>query len=500
MDVAYAVARNTSIGALPPPPAASRRVRRLCLLALIVLTVCLARVGAHHIYWQHPDFEYFYKAGAWLLDHGSLDRGYDVSGGQVTPRGTLDWYWPFVHRLMSILAVLPYRPAGYVWLALNLAAMLTTIRLIGRHLTGLPPQDWPVTQLVAFAILLAYWLWEFRLNQINILTMLLVVGSFVCWQQGRSLVAGFWLGLAVLLKLTPGLLILWFLLKRQYRTALAAILTVALAGPVADVITLRPELTADSYRAWAQKAVTSGSQRGMVLAQQEVDWRNQGLGAVLSRWLHPTNYNTHFDNDPRIQAEYADGEVRTLNLASLSLPTIANIVTAITAASLLGLIWLARRPASQLTLWQLRFEWALFMLATLWLMPVMRRYHMIWTLPALSLLGAGIHYSTLRSGWSKLAIAAIGVMVLIQVALPAKFLRDVGLANLAELATRIEASGVILGSVVVLAIPMIVLLVRLGRHPAALPEPCYFSAHPAASAAQIAPVARPMPPDVTPHA
>ena len=472
----------------------------MCVLAFAGVSAYMVRVGAHHIYWQHPDFEYFYKAGAWLLDHGSLDCGYDVLDGRVVPRGTLDWYWPFVHRLMSVFALLPYRLAGYIWLALNFTAMLATVRLIGQHLTGLPRQDWPVTQLVSFLILTAYWLWEFRLNQINILTMLLVVGSFVCWQSGRSVVAGFWLGLATLLKLAPGLLIVWFVLKRQYRTAGAAVVTVMLAGPAADVAALGWGPTIASYRAWTEKSVTTGSQRGLVLAQREVDWRNQALGAVLSRWLHPTNYNTHFDNDPRIQADYAGFEPRTMNIAALSLPVIATTATAVVGVTLAGLVWLTRRPAHRLTLWQLRFEWALFVLAMLWMMPVMRQYHMIWTLPALSLLGAGVHYSTWRSGWSKLALACMGFMVAVQVALPAKLLDEAGHTRLAALATRIEASGVILASVAVLAVPLVVILLRLARRPTELPEPFHAPAHPARTTASAASAAEPEPPTVATHA
>jgi hypothetical protein len=453
------------------PPVAPRGVRVLCLLLLIAIAGWLARVGVEHIYWQHPDFEYFYKAGAWLWSHGTLDRGYDVVGGQVSQRGMLDWYWPFVHRLMTLPALLPYRAAGYLWLALNLVAMLATIRLIGRHLTGLPPGDWPVTQLIPVVILLPYWLWEFRLNQINNLTLLLMVGSYVCWERGRWAVSGFWLGLAALLKLAPGLLIAWFLLKRQYRTVAVAAFTVVLAGPAADLIALGPSRTVDSYRTWVDRSVTVGSHRGLILAQLETDWRNQGLGAVLSRWLHPTNYNTHFDNDPRVQASYADYPRRTLNLVSLPLTTVADTVAVILGGMLIGLFWLTRRPARRLTLWQLRFEWALCLLVMLGLMPVMRRYHLIWALPALSVLGAGVHYGGLASRWSKLALACIGLMVVAEVTLLFK---------------PLEAAGTVLASVGVLALPLVVMLVRLGRQPAALPGPAYASpprATPAESAA-----------------
>jgi hypothetical protein len=385
---------------------------------------------------------------------------------------------------MTLPALLPYHAAGYLWLALNLLAMLATIRLVGRHLTGLPPADWPVTQLVPVVILLPYWLWEFRLNQINTLTLLLMVGSYVCWEHGRRVISGFWLGLAVLLKLTPGLLVAWLLLKRQYRTAAVAVLTVVLAGPAADLVALGPSRTADSYRAWVDRSVTAGSHRGLILAQLETDWRNQGLGAVLSRWLHPTNYNTHFDNDPRVQAGCADCEPRTLNLASLPLTTVANVVVVILGGMLIGLFWLTRRPADRLTVWQLRFEWALILLAMLGLMPVMRRYHMIWALPALSVLGAGVHYSGLASRWSKLALVCIGLVLAAEVTLLFK---------------PLEAGGTVLASVGLLALPLVVMLVRLGRQPAALPGPAHDSPPRVTPAESVATLSDPMPHSAAAH-
>lgn len=449
-------ARSTPLTAVPP--AAPRWARVVCLLVMLVACAGLAQVGFKHIRKSAPDFEYFYKAGTWLRTHGTLDQGYDVVDGRVVQRGTLDWYWPFVSRLMAVFALLPPRPAGYVWLALNLAAMLATLRLVGRHLSGLPPRDWVVTQVVPLLLLAGYWYWEFRLNQIDNFTLLLLVASYVAWECGRRTTAGVWLGVAVLLKLTPGLLVLWFALKRQWRTAAAAVVTIVLAGPVSDVLVLGPTETRAAYQDWLHKAVTTGSQAGLVRTQREMDWRNQGLGAMLSRWLHPTNYNTRFENDPRIAARYSESEERTINIAALPVERVARIVTAVSLASLGTLVWVARRPAARLTAWQLRFEWALFVLAMLWFMPVMRYYHMIWAYPAVTLLAAGIHYAGLHCGWSRLVLVCFGLVVAGQFAL---------------LHRPLAAGGAALLSVVALAIPLWVLLARLARNPTILAPPAF---------------------------
>ncbi|MEW6250758.1 MAG: glycosyltransferase family 87 protein [Planctomycetota bacterium] len=455
-------------------PAAPRWARGVAALALLAFAYFLFRMGGLHIDNRDPDFEYFYKAGAHLRAHGGLDPGYDVIAGAVEYRGTLDWYLPAVPRLMTLFAALPFRMAGHVWLLLNLAAFFATARLIGRELSGLPPRDWFVTQLGPVLLLGAYWTWEFRLNQINNFTLLLMVGSFVSWQRGHRTAAGFWLALATLLKVAPGLLILWFALKREFRVVAAALLTLALAGPFADAAALGPTRAADAYRGWWRRAVNSGSHTGLVLDQIETDWRNQGLGVVLSRWLHPTSYSTRFDNDPRIQAKLAAMQPeppRFLNVVDLPRTAVARVTRLIAGISLVALFWLARRPARRLTLWQLRLEWALFILALLWFMPVLRRYHFIWAFPALAVLGGAIHYASLRSGWGRLALACIGLSVVLQLPMLSTTARDLGAADVAAALRALEAAGVLLFAVVVLALAIVPLLIRLGRAPDWLEAP-----------------------------
>jgi len=466
-SLAYARAPAT-----PLPRAAPRGVRIAAWATLGLLWLYLAGVATFYVDCRMPDFEFFYAAGRSLVERGTLDAGYDVLTpeliafrarfvpsyaervpGHIEPRGKLDWYLPFVPRLMTLFAWMPYPYAGRAWLLLNLAATIATVRLLGREVMGLPPRDWPVVQLLPFGLLMLFWYWEFRLNQIDALTLLLLVGSFVCWQRGRERVAGLWLGLAVLLKVTPGLLVLWFALKRQWRTVGVALATCVLAGPVGDALTFRSE-TVSLYRSWVRNAVAHGSPRALILAERETDWRNQGLGAVLSRWLHPTNYNTRFDNDPRINNNYPP---LFMNVAGLSRGQVAGLATAIAAASVLGLVVLARSPARDLSPWQLRFEWALFVLAMLWLMPVMRRYHMVWTLPAVSVLAAGIHYArhTQRRWWWQLGL--IGLLLV-----PA--------AEILTTVRRIEAAGALQFAVLALAIPLVALLVLMRRDPGALPH------------------------------
>jgi hypothetical protein len=462
------------------------------MMVLVAFAAHLAVFGAIALSRRAPDFEYFYTAADHLLTHGELDRGVErLPNGQIELRGTIEWYLPFVSRFMTLLAWLPFGAAGAVWLTLNVIAFFVTLALIGKHLMGLPPQDWPVTLLLPTLLLGLFWHWEFRLNQIDTLTLLLVAASFVHWQQRRQKLAGFWLGLAVLLKVTPMLLVVWFALKRQFRTVGVALVTILLAGPVGDLIVFRPAYALEGYRHWWHTAVTASSHRGLILNQGEMDWRNQGLGAVASRWLHPTNYALHFDNDPRIKT---DKPPATMNVVALSRATVAGIVLTVVGLSMAGLLWLVRRPASVLSLWQLRTEWALCLLAMLWLMPILRRYHLILLLPAVAVLASGIHYAGVRRRWSRLAQVVVGGVLACQLAVLTRELPETGILRwfdgvlgadkVAALsgaldAGIVEAAGVLLLPVVLLAVPLIALLFRLARDPGAVPAHAYAPPHPA---------------------
>lgn len=431
-------------------PAASSLVWWGASVALIsLLTACLL-FSVLFVLAQEPDFEYFYRAGESTARHGFIDPGYDMIDGRVVLRGRLDWYLPAVHRMLSLLGEFDFRTAGLAWVALNAACVIATLVLLARHFSGLPVRDWPVTQIGPFVLLLPYWFWELRLNQIDALTLALLVGGYATWRAGKSTAAGFWLGLAALLKLTPGLVVVWFAMKRQWRVVAAAALTVALAGPVSDTIAFGWPLVAEEHRGWLTRAVDDGSPAAFIRNGRELDWRNQALGATLARRLTATSYATRFDNDPRVARDYANVAPAYIHLATLSRDTAARAAQSAALASLAALLWLARRRLSPGDEWTPRLEFSLFLLAMLWLMPVMRFYHMIWAMPAVSTLMGLMHHVGRRAAWSRLAAACLLLVLLSHATL---------------LSTRWQAMSPALLSVALLTTPIVAALLHLRRDP-----------------------------------
>jgi hypothetical protein len=434
---------------------ADKALRMVAGGALALALTWLGAVGLRFGQRGLPDFEFFHKAAAWLVEHGGLDRGFDrQSDGKLVPRGSIEWYLPFVSRVLTPLGCLPLPAAHLIWLGLNLLALAATLRLLLMHGLGMHSRDWPFAAAALVALLGLFWYWEFRLNQINNFTLLLMTACFVHAQQGRRSAAGLWLGLALLIKLTPALLLAWLALKRQWRTVMVALATVLAAGPLSDALVFGPTLAAEYYRGWYEQTVIRSSSGGLILSQREMDWRNQAPGAVLSRWLHPTSWSTRFDNDPRGPS---DPTPRFINTASLPREHIAAITTLLTGAPIAGLLWLARHHAARCTQRRLLVEWSLFLLGMLWLMPVMRRYHLIWAAPAVAILLQQAWQVGLRAWSGRIAAAALSLLVAGQLAvLPMPSLGG----------TLAEAMGLFL-LILLLLVGAVVAAMRAERAPAA---------------------------------
>jgi len=93
------------------------------------------------------------------------------------------------------------------------------------------------------------------------------------------------------------------------------------------------------------------------------------------------------------------------------------------------------------------------LLAMLWFMPVLRGYHIIWAYPSVAVLAAAMHHGRRRRGWFVLSWVCVLLAVGAEVA-GAKF--ELTSAR----AIWLHAGGILLGFVVVLALPLVVLLAR----------------------------------------
>jgi Glycosyltransferase family 87 len=198
------------------PLASSRRVRLALLLAWVTSIVVLL-------------LQTFHKAGR---PHGTDLSAY-LFGSHELVAGrnpyTVDVHFPYVYPLLlAFLLVpatwLPYGVAVFLWFVLALVSLVTAARLTAdlawREL-GVP-REAPVG-----ALLVVLWFRLFdpiqntlRNGQVDFLVLVLCVAFLHGFLAGRRVAAAVCLALAITIKLTPTLLLLFVVLRRDLRTFL----------------------------------------------------------------------------------------------------------------------------------------------------------------------------------------------------------------------------------------------------------------------------------------
>jgi hypothetical protein len=190
-------------------------------------------------------------------------------GAQIDTTGT--YFVPInAHPPTSVLLALPlarleYADAFLAWGLLSVAALVAALWLVGR---GLGTRLSVAAVLPAVTLLLICFPFRSHLaqGQLGIILLLLIVGAWVLFRRGWPLCAGALLAVATAIKLFPGLLFLFFLLRRQWRAllggavafALIVVLTAAVLGPTIFSIYFQEVLpqVADFRSGWGNASLS----------------------------------------------------------------------------------------------------------------------------------------------------------------------------------------------------------------------------------------------------
>jgi hypothetical protein len=220
------------------------------------------------------DFPLYYS-GAWLARHGQSPYDFDRLRAAC---GQLGFSVP-VGPLMSLpiptlLILVPMtfaepRVALGLWVLVSGAAFSGAALLVCGHRR----RHWVTPALLVGAGLPGiFWPTQYTLTmgQVNAITLLALAAALWATARGRHGTAGVAIGLATLTKLGPGLLIIYLLVRRQFRAAATALGTVA-AGIAGAVVWLGPGVLIEYPRtvAWIQRrhpALMSDSPQNLSLA------------------------------------------------------------------------------------------------------------------------------------------------------------------------------------------------------------------------------------------
>lgn len=244
-------------------------------------------------------------------------------------------YLPFFTIFMLPWGLLPLPVAIVVFSLLSLALFAVTVVLV-EHLLhdGLPRKPRPAL-LLALGLVLPYVHSCAVLGNVGLLLLFLIVTAWFFVERGREWEAGAALGLATLIKLLPGLLIVYFLLKRRWRVAGAAAGVVLVFGFGLPVLALGYQKTVALHTAFYERAVRQGSAVETLTAEKPVKmlYNNNALPTVLRRLLSPVDAGTD-GTGGRLCVNLADVPPRAR--LALYLALMAIFVASSTAATVRG--------------------------------------------------------------------------------------------------------------------------------------------------------------------
>lgn len=282
----------------------------LCIIVLGALAVYRAAINSI----ERTDYTVYVAAGQALLDHKDIYLAENARGWRYV-------YPPPFAILLAPLAQMPLALGALLWTVLTLAAIgasaVMSAALLGDtplrrkpHLLYGLPLLWLASLLISGILR----------SQASPFMYFFMIATFYFHLKNRPAAAGFSLACAALLKVFPLVLIVYFILRRQWRAVLATAAALALLGIVL------PSL----YWGW----------------QFNLD--------QIARWIDVVGHPAIMENTERAQQSALYGQLldtakpRNQSLESLflslGLPAgLAHYAVAASAAAMLAAMWAAMR-------------------------------------------------------------------------------------------------------------------------------------------------------------
>jgi alpha-1,2-mannosyltransferase len=220
-------------------------------------------------------------ARAWL----AANPGGDVYAALASERG-IKFQYPATTLLLAEILPTRHEPAVLLLNLANLAMAGALVGVMGAFAVALARRTIPallyadpriastLAAIAALATVLYYPLMRaLAIGQIQVALTLLLVLACHAWVERRSVLAGALIGLSALVKPPMALMLLWALLRRDWRMAGAGLAVVALG--LAAAVALYGTGWIDGYLRLLAHIATHG----------EAYFANQSLNGLLNRWL-----------------------------------------------------------------------------------------------------------------------------------------------------------------------------------------------------------------------
>jgi hypothetical protein len=306
----------------------------------------------------------------------------------ITPDHGVHNYLPFFVVFMAPFGLLPMWLGCAVFVALSLALFALAVAIIDRHLVPMPTGPWWLRLATPVAFATPFVVSAAVLGQVSLLVAFLVVLSWYLVETHRDFWAGWALSLAMLVKVFPVVLVLYFLLKRQWRMlAGVAAGLILLGGLLTTAVFGRSENLRLHREYWRQAVVGHGPLAELVKIQQVKSTpHNQSLPMVMRRLLTETPAVHHGDEYDTVNlARLPDTNISAVGL---TLKPIQVMYLGVATLLLALPCWTARHSARRTPLDRARLEFATFTLLCLVLSPLLWVHYIVFGYYALALMTA----------------------------------------------------------------------------------------------------------------
>lgn len=362
---------------------------------------------------------------------------------------------PIMALVLYPLTLLPPLPAGLLWFAIKAALTLLTLRWVFR-IVEMPGQRFPAWGRF-LTVLLCMWPFAGDLTHgnVNLFILFLVVAALYAFCQGKDLLAGVTLGLAIACKVTPALFIPYFIWKRAWKCLAGCAVGLVLFFWLVPGCFLGMAKNVQLLQTWTNQMVRPFLVDGQVAYSEHI---NQSIPGVATRLLTPNPSFSGYAHGKPIALDYH-------NLLSLEPRQVGWAIKICMLGFLVLLGWSCRTPITSRLGWRLAAEFSLVLLGMLLFSERTWKHHCVMLALPFSVVVYYLAVCKPGKGMQRYLVGSL-VAAVVLIASASIRVKKLGFTNgrwdIGELA---QVYGVYLWAHLLLAAAMVVLL-RRGSTPA----------------------------------
>lgn len=262
---------------------------------------------------------------------------------------------PIMALALYPLTLLPPVISALAWFLIKAGLMLLTLRWVFR-MVETPGQPFPVWGRWV-AVFLCMWPFAGDLTHgnVNLFILFLVAGALYAFCQGKDVLSGVTLGLAIACKVTPALFIPYFIWKRAWKCLGGCLAGLVLFFWLVPGCFLGMTRNAQLLETWTNQMVRPYLLEGQVAYSEHI---NQSIPGVAARLLtHSPSFSGYLHNRPIALDHH--------NLLNLDRAVVGWIVKACMLEFVGLVVWCCRTPTRSRKGWCLTAEFSLVVLGML---------------------------------------------------------------------------------------------------------------------------------------